>query len=263
MSKRLLITSGDSWTDQYFRSDFHPEIDTSWKKWPEILGDMLDLKVINVAKCGAGNHYIYSSVLDEIVKHDPKDIGYVIVGWSQCQRHDYENVYMRTKRRYGSNNYQSYNFDWGSDRLKTRGHILGWLNESIRLFYSLNEVCKNNSIRLKQFQMIQLYSHYHKYQDGDKNAKFHPSHLKPNNWWEQQNLGDSREEFTDRCEKFRRNSPYYKKILQSKSFSRWPDLFTLSDLFKDHTSFYTISDRDVHPNNFGQEKIANYINENL
>ena len=80
--KKILLVSGDSWTDKSFISDFHPNLDTSWPKWPEMLAKKLDMDCVNLGKMGAGNEYIFSSLLDEIVSLD--NIGLVIAAWSPC-----------------------------------------------------------------------------------------------------------------------------------------------------------------------------------
>ncbi len=43
---KYLICSGDSFTDKIWRSNCNPEIDTSWPKWPELLGKKLNMKEI-------------------------------------------------------------------------------------------------------------------------------------------------------------------------------------------------------------------------
>ena len=89
--KKILIASGCSYTDNQFRSASHPEMDTSWPKWPEIVAKELDMKCINLGRSGAGNEYIYSSLHDIILRvKDKSQIGLVIAGWSQCFRHDFQ-----------------------------------------------------------------------------------------------------------------------------------------------------------------------------
>ena len=89
--KKILIASGCSYTDNQFRSASHPEMDTSWPKWPEIVAKELDMKCINLGRSGSGNEYIYSSIHDIILRvKDKSQIGLVIAGWSQCFRHDFQ-----------------------------------------------------------------------------------------------------------------------------------------------------------------------------
>ena len=65
--RKILVVSGCSWSDQKFKSLFHPEIDCSWPKWPELLAKKLDMDCINLSKCGHGNEYIYSTLLEQII----------------------------------------------------------------------------------------------------------------------------------------------------------------------------------------------------
>jgi len=88
--KKILIVGGDSFSDKDFRTFIHPELDTSWPKWPELLAKKLDMECINLAKSGAGNDYIYESLLETIQDTDKNRIGLVIAGWSQCQRRSWQ-----------------------------------------------------------------------------------------------------------------------------------------------------------------------------
>lgn len=89
--KKILIASGCSYTDNQFRSACHPEMDTSWPKWPEIVAKELDMICINLGRSGSGNEYIYSSIHDIILRvKDKSQIGLVIAGWSQCFRQDWQ-----------------------------------------------------------------------------------------------------------------------------------------------------------------------------
>ena len=92
-SMKYLIVSGDSNTTAYFDSISHPDMDFSYKKWPELLAEKLGMKVINVARSGQGNEFIYSTIRDEIVKiEDKSQIGLVIAAWSQAPRKDYRSI---------------------------------------------------------------------------------------------------------------------------------------------------------------------------
>tara|TARA_B000000477_G_scaffold52745_1_gene44341 strand:- start:2101 stop:3069 length:969 start_codon:yes stop_codon:yes gene_type:complete len=89
--EKLLICSGDSFTDPGFRSASHPEMDTSWPKWPEIMAKELGMKCINLGRSGSGNEYIYSSIQDVVLKlEDKSQIGLIVAGWSQGFRRDYQ-----------------------------------------------------------------------------------------------------------------------------------------------------------------------------
>ena len=143
MSK--LLAGGCSWTQEKFKTDIHPEMDCSWPKWPELLAKKLDMECINVARSGAGNEYIYSTLLEEILKQKfekKREIGLVIPAWSQCQRQDWQELK---------------SFKWKESRYFDKGDIFGWLKKSMRYMISLQEVCNSFNIPIKQCQMINLF----------------------------------------------------------------------------------------------------------
>ena len=143
--KKLLIVSGCSFTDGNYISNVHPEMDCSWPKWPELLAKKLDMDCINLGHSGAGNEYIYSSLLEEILKQKFKhkrEIGLVIPAWSQCQRQDWQELK---------------SFKWRESRYFEHGDIFGWLKKSLRHMISLQEVCNSFNIPIKQCQMINLF----------------------------------------------------------------------------------------------------------
>ena len=47
-SKKILLVSGCSWSDNNFNSIFHPSLDCSWTKWPELLAKKLDMICVNL-----------------------------------------------------------------------------------------------------------------------------------------------------------------------------------------------------------------------
>ena len=65
--KKILLVSGDSFSDKNFQTFIHPELDTSWPKWPELLAKKLDMECVNIAASGAGNDYIYEALLFIII----------------------------------------------------------------------------------------------------------------------------------------------------------------------------------------------------
>ena len=101
-SKKKLIVSGDSFADyRYTRTH-------GFTVWPDILGEMLDMEVINMGNCGSGNEYIYSSLLDCFAKED--NIGLVIAMWSESSRIDFEVPLEEKNRKYimGQKGLESY-----------------------------------------------------------------------------------------------------------------------------------------------------------
>ena len=237
--KKILLVSGDSWTDKSFISDFHPNLDTSWPKWPEMLAKKLDMDCVNLGKMGAGNEYIFSSLLDEIVSLD--NIGLVIAAWSPCHRKDW--------RRYNfwHNNAWDPNKEIGINNNDITSHI----NKSFRYYYSLQEVCKSKKIPLKHFQMLHMFSGYvyanpHSIISADKKDRKRFEILKHIH-----------------------HSPYFDKI--NDDFKGWPGDGTLGGYCIEKNLWdgdeekkkYTISKADKHPNAIGQKKIMDFIYEQL
>ena len=222
--KHVLLVSGCSYTDKTFRSDFHPNIDTGWPKWPELLGKKLDMDVVNYGYCGSGNEYIYSSLLDHLTSNPIKDIGLVIPGWSRVPRRDF-NVGDR-----------KYNIRWDN-----HGDMKYFMIKSLRYYYSLQEVCKSLKVPYKQIHILDPY----------ESAVVEQNEL----------FNMTRE---DAMKEFMSSSYYDKIDeknfigwpIESKlgGFCAWDKL----DADK-----HFISEIDRHPNRQGQEIIAELIYENL
>ena len=222
--RKVLLVSGCSYTDKTFRSDFHPNIDTGWPKWPELLGKKLDMDVVNYGYCGSGNEYIYSSLLDDLTSNPIKDIGLVIPGWSRVPRRDF-NVGNR-----------KYNIRWDN-----HGDMKYFMMRSLRYYYSLQEVCKSLKVPYKQIHILDPY----------ESAVVEQNEL----------FNMTRE---DAMKEFMSSSYYDKIDeknfigwpIESKlgGFCAWDKL----DADK-----HFISEIDRHPNRQGQEIIAELIYENL
>ena len=76
MLRKKLVVSGDSYTAGWAPGDAEP----IGPLWPEYLGEMLDMDVVNVGLSGKGNEFIYSSVIDKLVSS--KDVGLSIAMWN-------------------------------------------------------------------------------------------------------------------------------------------------------------------------------------
>jgi len=84
-SSKYILAAGCSFTDEDFTSMPHPDMDVSFPKWPAILGEYLDLGVVNIGRCGVGNDYIMRRVITHILKNCEK-IELVVIGWTELQR---------------------------------------------------------------------------------------------------------------------------------------------------------------------------------
>ena len=232
--KKTLIASGCSWTNENFTSDFRHDMDCSWPKWPELLAKKLDMECINLGRSGAGNEYIYSSLLDQIIKMDPNNIGLVMPAWPQACRKD-----IKVRGIWKHNLAQTL---WRHN-IKLPDYAVtsidGNIDKSLIYYYSLQEICKSKKIPLKQFQMLPFF----------RSNKELPKGL----------LICTREV------NILYNNPYFNKI--DDNFIGWPTEKRLGgfnfcddilDIYANERT-YCISDLDNHPNAKGHEKIAEFL----
>jgi hypothetical protein len=87
-SRKKLIAIGCSYTEHNLSSIQTPDFDYNFPRWPQHLADKLDMEYVNLGRCGAGNKYILSKIVDTVLTE--KNIGLVVVMWSQFQRLDFE-----------------------------------------------------------------------------------------------------------------------------------------------------------------------------
>ena len=249
MKRKVLIASGCSFTDENFTSDFHPDMDCSWPMWPELLAEKLDMDFINLGHSGAGNPYIYASLIDQIVKMDPDDIGLVMPAWSQAQRKDIKVrdvwKHLDVVRQH------TYAID-----LMVYGDMQYRIEDSILMYYGLQEICKSKKIPLYQFQMLGI---------GD-GFNWDPK-LKEKN---SDNPMSSKNAYKKILQIIYQNT-YYDEI--DNTFLGWPTYNFLGgfnifgDVLEGHDNNkkikYQISDIDVHPNAAGQIKITEFLYEQI
>jgi hypothetical protein len=243
--KKILLVSGCSFTDPDWWSEFHPEMDTSWPKWPEILAKKLDMDCVNLGLSGAGNEYIYSSLLDYITnpQKDVSKIGLVIPAWTQCQRRDYQ---------------RGLNGRWLNRRLDVDGDIFGWINKSLKYMLSLQLVCERYNLPYKQFQMLNLY------RDFMSGLTVSDHEVKTGKYPEGHKL-DYPGNFNRDEKKIVNIITNYEDRLDTKNFIGWPFMNNFggySFVYKYLFDYY-VSESDSHPNKEGQELIAEKLYDRL
>lgn len=245
--KKYLIVSGDSNTANDFSSASHPDMDFSYKKWPELLAENLGMKCINLARCGAGNEYIYTSLRDQIVKiKDKNEIGLVIAAWTQATRKDYKE---------GQN--------WTSLRIDPHGNLPFWVEKSLGHYLNFQILCERYNLTYTQFQMIELYEHYlyglFPSQTDVEEGK--------NPYVQTEYPGDRN---MDELRIFRFINEY-EKMLDTSKIMGWPltrkksgwNFKYQSDIWKNPNSPRRISAIDDHPNKLGHIAVNNKINKLL
>lgn len=229
--KKLLIVSGCSWSNINFRSDQHPELDTSWPKWHELLAYMLDMELVSLGKNGAGQEYIFNSLVEYITELDDKEkIGLVIPAWSRSPRRDYQ-----------------VDGKWRNDRFDYRGDAYYMARRSLRYMYQFQVFCERFDIPYKQIHMLDCLRFV--------NKDTPPTY----------NHGTITREKVDAAVG---TSPLYDKINEDKIIG-WPLIRSMGGYALDQRVIcvskkkYRISDVDFHPNKLGNETLASFIYANL
>jgi hypothetical protein len=260
-SMKYLIVSGDSNTTADFDSISHPDMDFSYPKWPELLGEKLGMKVINMARSAQGNEFTYSTIRDEIVKiEDKSQIGLVIAAWSQAPRKDYRN-YVGGYKGEDKLGYPAGRLNpWTAVRVDTHGNLPGWVQKSLGHYLDFQILCERYNIPYVQFQMIELFEHYlegikpnqtdvHFGADPNSQSKYPGNKTK------------------DEGSILKMILEYEKKLDTSK-FMGWPPVKKLGgwrfkdqlDIWSDNNSPRRVSPLDSHPNGLGHIAICDKIN---
>jgi hypothetical protein len=223
--KKILLVSGCSWTDKNFSSIFHPDMDCSWPKWPELLAKKLNMECINLGFGGSGQEYIYNSILDYSLKIKKENIGLIIPAWSNAARRDYQ-----------------WDKRWTNIRWDTKGDMHYYIRRSLRYYYSFQIFCERYDLPYKQIQMLSLFTDpVPETKDMDRVNYF--SSLKT------MVMSDYFVENIDYKEFI--GWPVFKEI----------NGFCMRDKLDQETHF--ISEEDRHPNAEGQKVIAETIYNNL
>jgi hypothetical protein len=104
-SRKKLIAIGCSFTEHCTITT--PDFDYNFPRWPQHLADKLDMECVNLGQCGSGNKQILSKIINTVLTE--KNIGIVVVMWSQFQRLDFE---------YSSTEWMQINLDLDIDQTK-------------------------------------------------------------------------------------------------------------------------------------------------
>jgi len=253
--KKILLVSGDSFSDKNFSTMIHPELDTSWPKWPELLADKLNMECVNIAKSGAGNDYIYEALVDTLQNINKEKIGLVIAAWSQCQRRSYQ---------------QSKNLYWRTSRVDVKGDVFYWTKKTMRYWYSFQVLCERYNLPYKQFQMVSLFQ-------GWLNGLFQNDHevyrnkLNPDPNFIERHIYPGNKE---KDAKILTNMVFnYEDHINTKNFIGWPIFPRFGGFQVEHRVLtnanhepledMVISKHDAHPTAKGQKALAEFIHDRL
>lgn len=167
----IIVVSGCSFTDKNFKSDVHLNLDTSYKKWPELI--KFKGNVINVGRSGADNITIINNVFDEMYKNPHIDrIVIALSSWFRFSTPD-RDFHPITYKRYTQDptirekfKFKPRIYDF-MDYHKKYYDIFDGLNDNnlkhlceisidntLRHLWLLYNICKIKNIKLHIFQML-------------------------------------------------------------------------------------------------------------
>ena len=146
-----ILAVGCSHTDYYYKSLFHPEMDTSWPKWPEVFTSKFDDAICNnIGLSGIGNDIILKKVLYEcsLNKYDV-----VLVLWTDITRidiYDTHTFYPTLQVKENNNFYRLHDkINWiANGRVKGFYNIESSVDSFFKNLFILQEYCKTQSIKL-------------------------------------------------------------------------------------------------------------------
>tara|TARA_Y100000361_G_scaffold153459_1_gene175316 strand:+ start:428 stop:1129 length:702 start_codon:yes stop_codon:yes gene_type:complete len=220
---KKLVAVGCSYTDPCY----------TFPVWPELLAKKLNFKCINLGQSGSGNECIFSKSLDILVKE--KNIGLMVVMWSEFQRMDY---YLGDIRGWDAIHY---NVDgmirnvrkWKEDvvdLLDTNGYNnkKHQINRTLRFMYSLQKLCGMYDVPFLQVFGTEPCPQNEKYDAG----------------------------------KTMLNSPFFDSI----ECLGWPVIDNMGGWTIDtklNRDTHRISERDSHPNKEGHEVMSEILFDNV
>ena len=99
---------------------------------------MLGMELVSLGKNGAGQEYIFNSLVEYIIQLDDKDrIGLVIPAWSRSPRRDYQVESL-----------------WRNNKFTESGDLKYMITRSLRYYYQFQIFCERFNLPYKQIHML-------------------------------------------------------------------------------------------------------------
>ena len=256
--RKKLIVSGCSFTTKDYKSASYPEMNCDWSKWPELLAEKLDMDCVNLAFSGAGNHFIFQTIMDTIIRTPRNEIGMVIAAWSQSNRDDWQNYKDTLKNKMMYNETHMKGFVWHNDRINKKGDVFSWVRSDIIRMITLQKLCGALNIPFKQLQMIDLFNGYI---SGLIKTELELKEIVEEKTQENirhKYLGNEKEDRKKCCAILLE----YEDYINKDHFIGWPGNTRMGGFSFDtivSRKDIQIGEHDPHPNKIGHEKIAKEI----
>lgn len=260
MSKfsKYILACGCSYTDPNFRSTLYPEYDTSYPKWPELVGDYLELMVKNLGESGIGNDLIFTKAIEDII-HNHDKIEMVVIGWSEWHRFAVVDTHLHNPEstlkprdpknvtHYNKASIEYYEYLWTSffDLTRERNFLKKGYDTWFKRIVMLQKLCDQFGIKHLQATLC-----------GSVNR----SNYKPL----EEKIGKDIPFSPQDSFKMMLKSPYFYDV-KAENVIGWPFLESLGGFEFNRSNMlpldYRVGGNDMHPNREGHEFIAQYFIE--
>ena len=266
--RKKLIVSGCSFTTKDYKSTTYPEMNCDWSKWPELLAEKLDMDCVNLAFSGAGNHFIFQTLCEAIIRTPRDEIGMVVAAWSQANRDDWQIYKDAFKDRMMYNETYLKGFVWHNKRLDKDGDVFSWVRSDIIRMITLQKLCEGLNIPYKQTQMIGFFGGYINGLVKTENEYKRISEKQTGEDLRHKYPGDKKKDYMKCCEILLE----YEDYINKDNFIGWPTVpilggsnfsSRLENTDGSPNEKYAIGKYDPHPNKLGHEKIAKEIYESF
>lgn len=230
---KILLTSGSSFSFDFYGSEDDPCAVADFDRWPKILADKLECQLINKSKPGASNLYIFDHLMENIVRHG-NDIELVVAGWSYGFKtsifRNYELNYINTDDQDLADPTLIQNAEQMQAKIVTDGLLASSIEQTLRLMVYLQDACDSKGIKCVHYPLLNIF----------KTNLEHQSHIK------------LLEQLI--------NSEFFQKIQKFNNTIGWPcDNYLGGSTYATAHPTKIISDKDRHPNEQGQKIIAQEI----
>ena len=257
---KILLTGGCSYTDKNFRSlDTTADNRGDWPMWPEIVADRIGLQAINVADSGISNDTIFNNIIDGIMEYGDR-IDTIAVLWTTADRIPffYKTIIPSAELYIESMDNRTEDLDrWMNNRpagdsvkeFITNDHfnldemLSYWMQSGLRKMYELITICDKFGYKLIMGQGPSYF-------DETPLSKFLNEPI-----------------FSKKIKHFMSN-PYFNQLQKHRNnIIGWPLLTELGgwdfDTYRKSYQNTTVSDKDFHPNAYGQEIFADVFTKRI
>ena len=228
----ILLTSGSSFSFDY-PSSVDDDEDCLIKKWPSILSEKLDLRLVNRSKYAASNMFIYDHLMENIIKYG-NDIELVVASWTYGFK---ASIFRNYEINFVNMDDQDCDDDELigpatiiRDKILSNGLLLSSIDQTLRLMIYLQDTCDAKGIKCIHYPLLNIF----------KSTLDTAGHVK------------LLEQII--------NSDNFQRVQYFDNVIGWPcDIVLGGSTYNTLHSDHVISETNHHPNAKGQEIIAETV----